>query len=126
MYYSTLKNAGIHNQEEDEAWGFYPPHEDSGVLTVWAAIETFCLEAKENQRSLDQLYQRLGKPPYGVKAGVIPALLAAVLLHHVDDVGVYRDGTFIPILGAEHFELLVKDPSRFAVKSFEMNRVSQT
>jgi len=46
-------------------------------------------------------------------------LLAAVLLHHVDDVSVYRDGTFIPVLG-EHFELLVKDPSRFAVKYFEV------
>lgn len=50
----------------------------------------------------------------------IPVLLAAVLLYHVDDVGVYKDGTFIPILGAEHFELLVKDASRFAVKYFEI------
>jgi len=30
------------------------------------------------------------------------------LLQHVNDVSVYRDGTFIPVLGAEHFELLVK------------------
>ena len=50
----------------------------------------------------------------------IPVLLAAVLLYHVDDVGVYKDETFIPILGAEHFELLVKDASRFAVKYFEI------
>lgn len=47
-------------------------------------------------------------------------LLAAVLLRHVDDVSIYKDGTFIPVLGAEHFELLVKDPSRFAVKYFEI------
>jgi hypothetical protein len=55
-----------------------------------------------------------------VKHGTIPILLAALLLYHVDDVGIYKDGTFIPILGPEHFELLVKDPSRFSVKSFEM------
>jgi len=43
-----------------------------------------------------------------------------VLLDHVDDVSIYKDGTFIPILGSEHFELLVKHPQRFAVKHFEI------
>jgi len=42
------------------------------------------------------------------------------LLYHVDDVGVYKDGTFIPVLGVEHFELLMKDQDRFAVKYFEV------
>ncbi|MDJ0577628.1 MAG: hypothetical protein QNJ65_21020 [Xenococcaceae cyanobacterium MO_234.B1] len=51
---------------------------------------------------------------------MIPVLIAAVLLYYIDDVGVYQDGTFIPILGVEHFELLLKDPSRFAVKYFEV------
>ena len=51
---------------------------------------------------------------------MIPILIAVVLLYHLDDVGVYQDGTFIPILGVEHFELLLKDLSRFAVKSFEI------
>lgn len=122
MYYSLLEHTGIHAQDDNEngAWGFFPPFEEAGVLTVWKEIERFCLESKNQQRSLDQLYQELSQPPYGVKAGVIPVLLASVLLYRVDDIGVYRDGTFIPILGAEHFELLVKDPARFAVKSFAM------
>ena len=47
-------------------------------------------------------------------------LFAAVLLYRADDVGIYKDGTFVPVLGAEHFELLVKDPSRFSVKYFEI------
>ncbi len=119
MYYSLLDETEIHRQEE-EALGFYPPQKDSGLWTVWQAIEEFCFQAKEKQQSVDKLYQYLEAPPYGVKQGSIPVLLAAVLLYHVDDVGVYKDGTFIPILGAEHFELLVKDASRFAVKYFEI------
>ncbi|MEB3359456.1 MAG: hypothetical protein VKK04_22210, partial [Synechococcales bacterium] len=50
----------------------------------------------------------------------IPVVLAAFLLHHVDDISVYKDGTFIPVLGPEHFELLVKAPERFAVKFIEV------
>lgn len=119
MYYSLLETTGIH-RIEDDYWGFYPPSESSGLWTLWQAVEEFCLEAKEKPQTLDYLYQKLAEPPYGVKQGAIPVILAAVLLYHIDDIGVYKDGTFIPMLGVEHFELLLKDPSRFAVKYFEV------
>ncbi|WP_242050078.1 hypothetical protein [Planktothricoides raciborskii] len=119
IYYSLLADTGIHRQEAGE-WGFYPPREESGVGNVWQAIADFCGEAIDKQLSLDLLYQRLAAPPFGVKQGAIPILLAAMMLYRVDDLGVYKDGTFIPILGLEHFELLVKYPGRFSVKSFEM------
>jgi hypothetical protein len=119
MYGSVLKATGIHRQENDVR-GFYPPVQASGVATIWQAIAQFCLDAKDKSRSLDQLYTDLQAPPYGVKQGVIPVLVAAVLLYYLDEVSVYKDGTFIPILGAEHFELLVKDPARFSVKYIEV------
>ncbi|MCT7987961.1 hypothetical protein [Laspinema olomoucense] len=119
LYDSLLAETRIHQEDGDEL-GIYPPPDDSGVATVWEAIEDFCLEAKEQQQTLDLLYQRLQAPPYGMKQGAIPVLLTAVLLYHADDVGVYQDGTFIPVLGLEHFELLVRYPERFAVKYFEV------
>lgn len=119
MYQSLLGKTGIHRQE-DGYWGFYPPSQQSPVWTLWKAVEDFCLEAKEKPQTLDGLYQRLAAPPYGVKQGAIPVMVAALLLHHVDDVGVYREGTFIPVLGSEQFELLVKSPNKYAVKYFEV------
>jgi hypothetical protein len=119
IYHSLLGETGIH-REFDGDWDFYPPEKESGVWTLWQAIDEFCLAAKDKPLSLDRLYESLATPPYGIKQGAIPILLAAVLLYHLDDVGIYQDGTFIPILGAEHFELLLKDPSRFAVKYFEV------
>lgn len=117
MYASLLSETGIHRQKEG-TWGFFSPLE-KGVLNVWEAIEAFCTQTDKLQ-PLSLLYQRLEAPPYGVKRGAIPVLLAAALIQHVDDVSIYKDGTFIPVLGAEHFELLVKDPSRFSVKYFEV------
>jgi hypothetical protein len=119
MYGSVLEKTGIHRQESAE-WGFYPPSKSSGVATVWKAIAQFCLSAKDKPQSLSSLYEQLARPPYGVKQGVTPVLLAAVLLFHADEVSIYKDGTFIPVLGAEHFELLVKDPARFTVKHIEV------
>ena len=119
MYGSVLEATGIHRQEEG-MWGFYPPGQDSGVAAIWQAIAQFCLNAKDKPQSIQQLYQQLANPPYGVKPGIIPVLLAALLLDYADEVSIYKDGTFIPVLGAEHFELLVKDPARFTVKHIEV------
>ncbi|ABA25021.1 hypothetical protein Ava_B0311 (plasmid) [Trichormus variabilis ATCC 29413] len=119
MYYSVLSETGIHRQENGD-WGLYSPYDKSGISTIWHAINDFCLQAKDKIQNLDKLYKILEAPPYGVKRGVIPVLIAAVLLYHVEDVGVYKDGTFIPVLGSEHFELLLKEPSRFGVKYFEV------
>lgn len=118
IYYSVLERTGIHRYEGG-AWGFHPPN-TSRVQSVWRGIEEFCLNAREKPVTIDQLHTHLAGPPYGIKQGVIPVFLAAVLLHHDDDVSFYKDGTFVPVLGAEHFELLMKDPSRFSVKYFEV------
>lgn len=118
VYYSVLQRTGIH-REVDGAYGFHVPT-DVKLKEVWEAIEGFCLGAKERPLTLDYLYQKLRKSPYGVKSGLIPILFAAVIIKHADDVSIYRDGAFIPVLGPEHFELLVKYPSRFAVKHYEV------
>ena len=119
MYYSVLEETNIHRLDGDE-WNFQPPSKKSGIQSLWQAIEDFYLASTDKIQTLDLLYQRLEAPPYGVKRGVIPVLLTAVLAYHCDDVSIYKDGTFIPVLSSEHFELLVKDPSRYGIKYVEV------
>lgn len=120
MYDSILLNTGIH-RFDGEKWGFGTPESESGIYRVWLAIEGFCKSAKGTPRSLDALYTLLQKPPYGMKQGAIPVMLLAVFLHHSDYLSIYYDGSYIPVLGAEHLELLTKKPSLFAVKYFEIS-----
>jgi len=130
MYASVLKDTGIHREgqradhldsdgHQVRSWTVGSPTRDN-VSAVWDAIESFCLEATTEARSIDRLYAVLEAPPFGTKRGIIPVLLAALLVYHADDVSVYRDGTFLPTLGAEQFELLVKQPDRFSVKHFAL------
>jgi hypothetical protein len=116
MYHALLDRTGIH-REDDGSWGFGAPTHES-VARVWDAIEEFCLGATGDARNLAELYDLLQSPPFGVKAGLIPVILAAVLVRHADDVSVYRTGSFLPILGPEHFEILVKSPKDFSVRHF--------
>ncbi len=120
MYDSVLLNTGIHTFN-GEVWEFGGPKQESGLYHGWMAIEHFCKAPKETPQSLDALYVLLQKPPYGMKQGAIPVLLLAVFLHHSDFLSVYYDGSYIPVLGAEHFELLTKKPALFAVKYLEVS-----
>jgi hypothetical protein len=118
MYASLLERTGIHRQGPD-GWRIERPISAS-VLPLWKAIEDFCQSAVDCPRPVSELFELLGRPPYGVKAGVVPVFLAAVLLYHADDVSVYWHGSFLPILEAEHFNLLMKHPAEFSVKHFRL------
>lgn len=117
IYESILKQTGIHKSDKNDRWYFDQPSDET-VLPVWEKIENFCLGSTETPSAISELYELLSEKPYGVKSGIIPILLAAVLVKRMDDVCIYKDGSFVPVLGLEHFELLVKDPSRFSVKHF--------
>lgn len=124
MYVSLLEKTGIHRQENG-VWGFHSPQdtEKFKIQAIWNEIKQFCFDETAKPRSVETLFRILEYPPYGVKRGIIPVLLTAILIQYVNEICVYRDGTFIPLLGAEHFEVLVKDPSRFAVKHYSISGI---
>lgn len=119
IYESVLASTLIHRKDGEE-WTVGSPSEVSGVFSVWEEIERYCCEAKKTPRPLDELYKILVRPPFGAREGIIPVLVLAVLLKHSEDVSVYFDGSFIPILSTEHIEAMLKKPDRFSVKNIEM------
>jgi len=119
IFNSVLSATGIYSYSGGRC-SIGIPEEDSGVYPAWKEIESFCKSATQTPKQINELLRILESPPYGVKQGVIPILLLAVLLYYNDYISVYIDGTYIPIIGSEHFELLVKRPEKFTVKYFEI------
>lgn len=115
MYESVLAATGIHREREGTL-ELGAPDSESGLAPAWDAINRFLDGATEAPMGVDQLYDHLMAPPYGMKEGPIPVLLAAVLICRADDIFVFEEGTFLPRLAPEHLERLVKTPDRFAVK----------
>lgn len=119
MFESLLSETGIYKKEGDDFF-FTAPFEKNGLYHVFEKVEAFCTSATEKPKSLDALYCELKAQPYGVNVPIVPVLFLAVLLKHNEDMSLYQDGSFLPDIGIENFELLVKNPSRFAVKHFEI------
>jgi hypothetical protein len=121
MYDSVLAATGVHRYQDGE-WIIAPPSA-GGIGPVWEAVERFCMAASDRPRPVDELYAELESPPFGVKRGLIPVILAVVLVYHAENLSLYLDGSYLPVVAGHHFELLVKDPGRFAAKYFEISGV---
>ena len=124
VYLSLLSDTGIHRNVSGE-WGFHPPKtdDDSRLNFTWSAIETFLDECELGRQRISKLYDRLEKPPIGLRNGPIPILLCAVLLHYEAEIALYEDGSFVTDISTAVFERLIKSPEKFEIKRFRMSGI---
>ena len=117
MYFSLLQETTIHRKERGK-FGFFRPTKkaDPGIRAVWDKIEEF-LQKTENERlTIADLFRLLQKPPFGLKAGVLPILLISILLHHESEVALYEHGNFLPKLSVPIFERICHTPESFTLQ----------
>jgi hypothetical protein len=115
MYEAVLHHTGLH-RKDGSRWRFADPLVDSDLALVWRHLTGLLDNALDEPLSVAEIYRQLLAPPFGMKVGAIPVLLAAALQHRSDDIFLYQDGTFEPVIGATHIERLLKTPERFALK----------
>ena len=114
MYFSVLQETRIH-REQGGRWGFFGPDRSTepGIRAVWKAITDFLADTEIERRTVADLFLMLSKPPYGIKAGPLPVLLTAALLHYDTEVALYEQGSFVPSLSNAVFERLMKAYDKF-------------
>ena len=120
MYEAVYFATGLHRQRDDGAWSFGPPPSESPLSGVWNHLNARLDGATRRPIGADVLYEELAAPPFGMKSGAIPLLLVAALQYRADDVFLYQEGTFQPVIEPAHIERLLKSPERFALKRASM------
>lgn len=75
---SLLRIPGILQQDTKENWDVGPPA-DERLADIWDQIERYFDASTGQQHSLEPLVEQLTAPPYGLRKGVMPVLIAAVL-----------------------------------------------
>jgi hypothetical protein len=125
MYEAVLHHTRLHSKEGN-LWSFGEPLPGTDLADVWRHLMTLLDNALDEPLSVAEIYRQLLAPPFGMKPGVIPVLLAAALQYRSDDIFLYQDGTFEPVVEATHIERLLKTPERFAVKRASLVGVRAT
>ncbi|RMD81438.1 MAG: hypothetical protein D6815_11820, partial [Candidatus Dadabacteria bacterium] len=117
IYRSILERHGIHRQHNG-TWGFFRPVTGGhcGFRKAWRAIEQKLEEAQERRTPVPLIHETLTAPPYGIREGVLPIILAAFLLAHGDEVALYEDDTFVPRVTPPVAERLTRAPHRFEIQ----------
>jgi hypothetical protein len=121
MYETLLKVSRLH-RKQGGTFGFYPPDgkAQDAVREIWRAIDGFLAGTDSGRQSVARLFALLRRPPFGLKDGVLPVLLAAVLVHGHSQVALYEEGSFVPRPNAATFERLFRTPGKFEVQRFRI------
>lgn len=126
MYLSVLKDTELH-RERERSWRIREPRSKTdkkcNVLPTLRRIRKIVLNEPDGRVNITTLFAELRKPPYGVRNGLIPFLLAAFAITHEKDVAFYKDGTFLRELNGEAMLLLTKAPERFDIQHCKIEGV---
>ena len=123
MYRSVLDVHGLHRRRAG-TWGFGPPR--PSLKPLWNAIDSFLADTEAGRRPLAELYDRLRRPPFGIKDGPLPVIVVAALLGRDNDVAVYERGSFMPTWTPSHAERLLRSPDGFEVRRCRIDGLRQT
>jgi len=119
MYRALLVEGGFH-KGRGERWWLRPP-DKAGWAEVWKAIEDFLAGATRTRRPIVELIDALRAPPYGVRNGPMPVLIAAALLVKGNELALYEDGVFVPDTTTEVLERLTRRPETFEIQSYRLS-----
>lgn len=122
IYLSVLSRSGIHRKEQGH-WGFFPPPlEDVAELSpLWNKVHELLGNSGGKQIPVQDIYNILQQPPFGVPAGILPVLLVSYLLAHQRSVALYQEGIFCDELTPDLVAMLVKRPVYFSLERFDLS-----
>ncbi len=120
LYVSVLRQTGLHQEVAPGTWAFVDPGDHAGVDPGAAAVIHAIAEAIRGSCDgpvvVPDLYDLARQPPYGVRDGLLPVFLFAVLLRLGDEVAVFEDGVYQWALSYEAVERLLRGPRAFSVQ----------
>lgn len=117
MYFSVLKKAGLHF-EQNGKWQIAIPigKDTSNIKPTIIKMQKIISKHPDSRVSIRALMDTLRRPPYGLRDGIFPLLLAVITIADEQDVAFYENGTFLPEMGKDVFLRLIKAPEKFDIQ----------
>ncbi|WGM45836.1 hypothetical protein KOAAANKH_00700 [Brevundimonas sp. NIBR10] len=116
IYRSLIEAGGLHVQRDGQ-WSVGLPDRDVLHLAPTLLRIGELLKAEEDRHvPFLELAEALRLPPYGVRDGVFPLMLAIYLAIHWHHTAVYEDGTYLEQVGAPEFARMLKESEHFSIQ----------
>lgn len=117
LYETVLKKTGLHRKDAKEVWSFMPPDEANGpsMVKIWKATRNLFSDSG-TRVDVSEIHALWSAPPFGVRLGLMPVLMASFILAHKGNVAVYKDGVFIPHVTDADIDEYMQDARRFSMR----------
>ena len=125
MYLSVLKRGNIHVKGE-KTWYIQEPLPDADschILPTLKRIDGLLKSTIDKKITISELFADLRKPPFGIRDGLIPLLLAIYIVAHRQDIAIFEDGTFLREVRRDDFLRLTKAPEYFEIQHSEIEGI---
>lgn len=122
LYLSLLARAPgqLHVKASSGAMQFQVPTRRHPFSPLWQSADALFLESKEDPIPFGDLYEIWRKPPFGLRAGVMPILALSYFLSKEEEFGVYMDGLFTPQIDDFFVDRLLQRPAEVALRRFRI------
>jgi hypothetical protein len=117
MYLSVLGATGLHRQIQGRWQLAYPPDDHlTNALPALRRIIQIISATPDTRVPITQLLATLRRPPYGLRDGLFPILLAVVAIVEEQEIAFYENGTFLRDVGRDAFLRMTRAPERFDIQ----------
>jgi hypothetical protein len=119
IYLSLLKEGGIHNEKDNDSYALALPDEKHDPCRIRPALDRIqqFLEGRADSRvKVSEIFADLRRPPYGVRDGLSPLLLALFAVINEQHVAFYKNGSFMREMAGLNIMHLTKVPEAFEIQ----------
>jgi hypothetical protein len=125
MFRTVLLQTGLYRQNlKTDAWEYAAPSAikgNPGLKAVWTSIQKFMTEPSEKPKQIRPFFEKLLRPPIGLRAGLIPILFAAGLKAFANAVSITKNGDYLNDLLPTDIEDLCRNPDDYQLTVLELD-----
>lgn len=116
LYMTVLQPFGLHREIAAGGWDFCNPDaspQGSSLQAAWDVLD------QDGHLGLAPVFATWRNPPFGIKAGVMPALVMAYMMANRDKVAVYVDGVFQTAIDDVLVDKLLQKAADFRLRKID-------
>lgn len=117
VFKMVLARTGLYVQQGD-VWIWAVPEDirDEGLSIVWGRLRSYFQTPAPQPKPFDELVGELVQPPFGLRIGVLPVLVAAAMRAFARLIAIRRDGVYLTDVLPTAIEAMCQAPSHYTVE----------
>ena len=92
---------------------------------TWRTMQKFFDSTAEDRRSLAELWEKLSRAPFGIRAGLAPLIIWGGMIERRSECCLYERGTYVPTWSTELYDRFLRAPEVFEVRCVKRESIAE-